>query len=86
MSTEKNCDLLLKVADEQLRNDKRLIEKLSQQNQEYRERIQFLEDHIRYISGRQKASRAAEEFLDAALDLIEFMIDGYDRRNPDEVS
>lgn len=86
MSTEKNCDLLLKAADEQLRNDKRLIEKLSQQNQEYRERIQFLEDHIRYISSRQKASRAAEEFLDAALDLIEFMIDGYDRRNPDEVS
>lgn len=86
MSTEKNCDLLLKAADEQLRNDKRLIEKLSQQNQEYRERIQFLEDHIRYINGRQKASRAAEEFLDAALDLIEFMIDGYDRRNPDEVS
>lgn len=77
---------LLRQKDEQLRNDKRLIEKLSQQNQEYRERIQFLEDHIRYISGRQKASRAAEEFLDAALDLIEFMIDGYDRRNPDEVS
>ena len=77
---------LLRQKDEQIRNDKRLIEKLSQQNQEYRERIQFLEEHIRYISGRQKASRAAEEFLDAALDLIEFMIDGYGRRNQDEVS
>ena len=77
---------LLRIKDEENRNNKRLIEKLSQQNQEYRERIQFLEEHIRYISGRQKASRAAEEFLDAALDLIEFMIDGYDRRNPDELS
>ena len=77
---------LLRQKDEQIRNDKRLIEKLSQQNQEYRERIQFLEEHIRYISGRQKASRAAEEFLDAELDLIEFMIDGYGRRNQDEVS
>ena len=77
---------LLRQKNEIIENDKRLIEKLSQQNQEYRERIQFLEEHIRYISGRQKASRAAEEFLDAALDLIEFMIDGYDRRNPDEVS
>ena len=77
---------LLRQKNEIIENDKRLIEKLSQQNQEYRERIQFLEDHIRYISGRQKASRAAEEFLDAALDLIEFMIDGYNRRDPDEVS
>lgn len=77
---------LLRQKNEIIENDKRLIEKLSQQNQEYRERIQFLEEHIRYISGRQKASRAAEEFLDAALDLIEFMIDGYDRRDPDEVS
>ena len=77
---------LLKQEVKQLQNDKRLIENLSQHNHEYREQIQFLEDHIRYISGRQKASRAAEEFLDAALDLIEFMIDGYGRRNPDEVS